>query len=283
MWIREYYFSLDNLCKDLFLRKHMDSQGFVLLSVLTQFNRIRQLTQDLDLIRFVCMRSPTIEYYCGPDGIDRVRKAEGWDQWVLNMEERDPEAKSDGPLLVHYPPFLPMPQQTEATRGRQGVSTPSSAPLPAQYPYFQPSLGENTNETNAAATPRTADNAVADAQINQAPLSATVPDFTPIQQPPPSDFAPSEPSHSTPDTFSDEQVEGLSIIIRKPANPTSPSRASFTSTAALPLSNGSVDSRVISDDLVNLGDRHSILNANGDRTPERYQSTGCAPGEVTDV
>ena len=28
----EYYFSIDNLCKDVYLRKHMDSQGFVFLS-----------------------------------------------------------------------------------------------------------------------------------------------------------------------------------------------------------------------------------------------------------
>ena len=30
----EYYFSIENLCKDLFLRKHMDSEGFVNLPIL---------------------------------------------------------------------------------------------------------------------------------------------------------------------------------------------------------------------------------------------------------
>ncbi|OCK78937.1 hypothetical protein K432DRAFT_279072, partial [Lepidopterella palustris CBS 459.81] len=46
--VREYYFSVDNLCKDMFLRKRMDSKGFVLLSVIAEFNRIKQLTPDIE-------------------------------------------------------------------------------------------------------------------------------------------------------------------------------------------------------------------------------------------
>merc|ERR1712070_812087 len=37
----EYYFSAQNLCHDMYLRSKMDAQGFVALSVLIHFNKIR--------------------------------------------------------------------------------------------------------------------------------------------------------------------------------------------------------------------------------------------------
>ena len=45
----EYYFSIDNLCKDMFLRKHMDSQGLVFLNTIAQFPTI--LTSFASLVR----------------------------------------------------------------------------------------------------------------------------------------------------------------------------------------------------------------------------------------
>lgn len=42
----EYYFSVDNLCKDIFLRSNMDAEGFVPLLVLCRFNRVRSLSRD---------------------------------------------------------------------------------------------------------------------------------------------------------------------------------------------------------------------------------------------
>ncbi|KAF2018875.1 hypothetical protein BU24DRAFT_106974 [Aaosphaeria arxii CBS 175.79] len=100
----EYYFSVENLCKDIFLRKHMDSQGFVFLSVLADFNRIKQLTTNIDIIKHVCHASPTIEYRVGVDGRDRLRRREGWEQWVLSSSDRDPSAQNDGPEELHSPP-----------------------------------------------------------------------------------------------------------------------------------------------------------------------------------
>lgn len=38
----EYYFSFDNLLKDMFLRRHMDSQGLVFLDVVANFPRMKQ-------------------------------------------------------------------------------------------------------------------------------------------------------------------------------------------------------------------------------------------------
>ncbi|KAH7315538.1 hypothetical protein KP509_21G054000 [Ceratopteris richardii] len=39
----DYYFSVENLCKDVYLRKHMDAEGFVPVSLIAQFNKVRDL------------------------------------------------------------------------------------------------------------------------------------------------------------------------------------------------------------------------------------------------
>ncbi|KAK6035123.1 la domain protein [Cooperia oncophora] len=46
----EYYFSADNLQKDFFLRRKMNSEGFLPITLIASFPRVRSLTQDLTLI-----------------------------------------------------------------------------------------------------------------------------------------------------------------------------------------------------------------------------------------
>lgn len=101
----EYYFSLDNLCKDMFLRKHMDSKGFVFLSFISDFNRIKNLTTDLELIKLVCYQSRAIEFRVGHDGKDRLRARDNWQQWVLPVDERDLSAQNEGPEELYNPPI----------------------------------------------------------------------------------------------------------------------------------------------------------------------------------
>ncbi|KAL6702602.1 hypothetical protein ACN47E_001302 [Coniothyrium glycines] len=101
----EYYFSVDNLLKDMYLRRHMDSQGFVSLKFIAGFNRIKTLSNDLDIIKYVCQQSDVIEYRVGEDGLDRLRRREGWSQWVLSMAERDVSAQNEGPKELHQPPL----------------------------------------------------------------------------------------------------------------------------------------------------------------------------------
>lgn len=91
----EYYFSVDNLCKDLFLRKHMDSQGFVELAFIATFKRIKTLTEDFEFLRHVARQLRNVEYITGEDGVDRLRPRE-WEQWVLPLEQRDPSAQKNG-------------------------------------------------------------------------------------------------------------------------------------------------------------------------------------------
>lgn len=89
----DYYFSVENLCKDLFLRRHMDGQGWVNLLVLANFNRIKSFALEYNFIRDVTTYSRTVDVNFS-DGYDRVRKKEGWEIWVLPEEERDPSVRN---------------------------------------------------------------------------------------------------------------------------------------------------------------------------------------------
>jgi la-related protein 1 len=135
----EYYFSIDNLCKDIHLRKHMDSQGYLPLSIIASFNQIRLATQDINLVRHAIIQSPNIEFLAGHDGIDRLRKAEGWEQWVLPMEERDPQARVDGPPArenIQITDRPPMRSPSESVNGSSNHSFNGDAAafVPGQAP-----------------------------------------------------------------------------------------------------------------------------------------------------
>ncbi|KAF4290859.1 hypothetical protein KXW98_008695 [Aspergillus fumigatus] len=139
----EYYFSVDNLCKDLFLRKQMDSQGFVPLSVIAGFKRVKTLTEDFEMLRHACRQVRNIEYLTGEDGIDRLRPRDKWEQWVLPVEQRDPSAQNEGPSLsADAGKFDEQNQAKETTNGLPNGSTEPQVlktSLSSTAPEFSPS------------------------------------------------------------------------------------------------------------------------------------------------
>ncbi|KAG1468569.1 hypothetical protein G6F56_003759 [Rhizopus delemar] len=104
----EYYFSIDNLCKDLFLRKQMDANGFVDVSFVAEFNRVKGLTTDLDLIREALDGSKIIER----NG-DKLRKREGWETWILPAVQSEP--KKESKELKEEPKTREVPKVKEPT------------------------------------------------------------------------------------------------------------------------------------------------------------------------
>ncbi|KAI1094172.1 hypothetical protein F5B19DRAFT_68481 [Rostrohypoxylon terebratum] len=168
----EYYFSIDNLCKDWYLRKFMDSQGFVPLNVIAGFKRMQEIAADWQLIRIACDNSPHIEYVITDDGQDKVRRREQWQPWVLAMHMRHPAAQNDGP--ASYRPFEShmayWPQMFA-----YGVS-PMFSPTGTES-HFPPYVNGNgvASPTNSAANSHYRS---ADSQ-----LSATVPEFSPTGNP----------------------------------------------------------------------------------------------------
>jgi len=79
----------------------MDGQGYVSLSVIANFKRIKTLTEDsmtLDTLRYVCQQVKSVEYLPGADGDDRLRRRENWRDFVLPVEDRFESARNDGPV-----------------------------------------------------------------------------------------------------------------------------------------------------------------------------------------
>ncbi|KAL6810440.1 hypothetical protein J3E69DRAFT_175516 [Trichoderma sp. SZMC 28015] len=98
----EYYFSIENLAGDLYLRARMDSQGFVPLHLIASFKDIRKLTNDIDIIRAVCEFSVELDFAVGDDGIELVRRSQGWESFVLPLDERDESARNSGPAYLSF-------------------------------------------------------------------------------------------------------------------------------------------------------------------------------------
>ncbi len=87
----EYYFSVENLCKDMFLRKKMDGEGWIPTAVIASFNRVRMLTPDLAIILRALRGSPVVE--TSADQMS-IRARDTWRNWVLPEEERDASVRA---------------------------------------------------------------------------------------------------------------------------------------------------------------------------------------------
>ncbi|RGP59574.1 la family [Fusarium longipes] len=157
----EYYFSINNLCKDTFLRAHMDSQGFVPLHFILPFQRLRDLTEDINLVRIACEESTEIDYCVAGDGVELLRRREGWQKFIMPIEGRDHMARRDGPAQItfknrHY---------NYANGQFNGVThMPYGAPMYHHDPSLQPFASRDVNGVAPTGTTQ---------------LSATVPDFSP--------------------------------------------------------------------------------------------------------
>ncbi|KAK6363670.1 hypothetical protein TWF730_001090 [Orbilia blumenaviensis] len=94
-----YYFSLDNMVKDTYLRSHMDTQGWIFLDVIAGFRKVKEMTKDnKNIVREACIQSPDVEFRgYHPDGRERLRSARNPSEWVLKYEDRDESCRHDGP------------------------------------------------------------------------------------------------------------------------------------------------------------------------------------------
>jgi la-related protein 1 len=247
----EYYFSIDNLCKDVFLRKHMDSQGFVFLNFIASFKRIQALTQDFDLLYYACHESEIIEQIKGEDGVDRMRRKDGWEKWVLPVEERDESARNAGPSTHWRPPPHHIRGQMIMS-GNHSMSPPPFSPNGTEASFRPYGNG-------APATPSM--NGNGNIYHPETPLSAAVPDFAP-------GLLVVNGSGDPLETFTDEEVANLTLVFAPPkvADDSKPKTPYHTS-ASRTFSNGSIDGRSIAEEMVDDGRQGRALT-NGSRAPE---------------
>lgn len=201
----------------------MDSKGFVFLNVISEFNRIKQLTTDVELIKLVCYQSRIIEFRVGHDGKDRLRARDNWQQWVLPTEERDTSAQNDGPDELHNPP-VPHPHGFDPNGNPRYPDVSGTSPsAPGAYGNeglnptmngFQPGASQHESVAPSENLP----NGVASEHVN----GDALPNGNPTDDS-------SKAVSDEPDSFSDGQVNSLTLIVREqpysrmPVLPPSPS------------------------------------------------------------
>ncbi|MED6193569.1 hypothetical protein PIB30_020713 [Stylosanthes scabra] len=74
----DYYFSNDNLIKDLYLRQNMDEQGWVPISLIAGFKKVMQLTDNVQIVLDAVRTSSVIEV----NG-DKIRRGNDWERWLI--------------------------------------------------------------------------------------------------------------------------------------------------------------------------------------------------------
>ncbi|XP_073111183.1 la-related protein 1A isoform X3 [Elaeis guineensis] len=73
----EYYFSDENLQKDHYLISLLDEQGWVSISKIADFNRVRKMTTNISLILDALWSSELIEVED-----DKIRRRNDWSKWI---------------------------------------------------------------------------------------------------------------------------------------------------------------------------------------------------------
>lgn len=151
----------------------MDSQGFVFLKFITQFRRMQDLTNDHNLVRVASESSRDVELITGEDGLDRIRRREGWETWVQPMDQRDPSAQHDGPKSLHRQNRHQMPSiYPNMMHGGYPLDSPAVFSPNGSNPPFAPYV----NGDHMVAPMTTGLNGHVALESH---LSATVPEFSP--------------------------------------------------------------------------------------------------------
>lgn len=92
----EYYFSEENLQRDFFLRRKMDVNGFLPISLIASFHRVQALTQDVQMVIDALQDSSLVEVV---DQI-KVRTRVNPEKWPLVSRSHYYSLKSIANLCV---------------------------------------------------------------------------------------------------------------------------------------------------------------------------------------
>lgn len=122
----EYYFSLHNLERDFFLRRKMDAQGFLPISLIASFHRVQALTMDINLIVEVLAASQSgvqlvlwdLDCYFLCSRL--LRPAKRWSWWMIRSAVKSTR---------NVGPFRPLPSLVPL-----GLTSPSSSTVPSLSP-----------------------------------------------------------------------------------------------------------------------------------------------------
>ncbi|NXJ06117.1 LAR1B protein, partial [Odontophorus gujanensis] len=129
----EYYFSTENLERDFFMRRKMDQQGFLPVSLIASFHRVQALTTNATLILEALKDSTEVET------VDqKIRKRIDPEKWPIPGPPPCSLSRTDFSQLINCPEFIP--GQVYGSHTESALSSPGmGSPL---------SLKENTETSN---------------------------------------------------------------------------------------------------------------------------------------
>ncbi|KAL3583893.1 hypothetical protein D5086_014954, partial [Populus alba] len=85
----DYYFSNENLVKDIYLRRNMDDQGWVPIKLIASFNKVSLLTDNIHVILDAIRTSSVVEVQG-----EKVRKRNDWMRWIVTTPVQFPNVSS---------------------------------------------------------------------------------------------------------------------------------------------------------------------------------------------
>lgn len=98
----EYYFSEENLQRDFFLRRRMDKEGYIPISLIASFHRVQALTQDVSLVIESLKESDCLEL---TEGALKVRGKIDPTKWPMEAQPLGLSVSST--LHADVPEFVP--------------------------------------------------------------------------------------------------------------------------------------------------------------------------------
>ncbi|RMB99545.1 hypothetical protein DUI87_23798 [Hirundo rustica rustica] len=131
----EYYFSTENLERDFFLRRKMDQQGFLPVSLIASFRRMQALTTNAALILEALKDSTEVET------VDqKLRKRVDPEKWPIPGPPPCNLPPTDFSQLINCPEFIPgqtFGSHTESAPSSPRVGSPLSPKENAESGNFQ--------------------------------------------------------------------------------------------------------------------------------------------------
>ncbi|KAJ7423853.1 La-related protein 1B [Willisornis vidua] len=140
----EYYFSTENLERDFFLRRKMDQQGFLPISLIASFRRMQALTTNAALILEALKDSTEVET------VDqRLRKRVDPEKWPIPGPPPCSLPPTDFSQLINCPEFIPgqiFGSHTESAPSSPRMGSPLSPKENTETSNFQTvSIGLSTS------------------------------------------------------------------------------------------------------------------------------------------
>ncbi|KAG7219881.1 hypothetical protein INR49_018785 [Caranx melampygus] len=215
----EYYFSLHNLERDFFLRRKMDTQGFLPISLIASFHRVQALTTDINLIMEALKSSTEVELVD-----DRVRCKTDPERWPIAVPQVVGSPRTDFSQLINCPEFVPRQTLSSTNSGHfiacEGDDSSSSSSSHHHHHHHRESVGPQDSAEPGSAGQESTTNAVKDApkpdpdawiQVEKRHKQPSGKAKGDGKTPPPSHQAPpqAEPDQEELDFLFDEEMEQL--------------------------------------------------------------------------